>query len=217
MSSASEAPLASQPTMGSPISRAMAARPSGNIRPVASWRLRPQWPSTMMATMASASPPSIQSSALPSRLGTRTPRLEMNTPGRVVRLARPRHVLGDQRVPEEQLQQQRHVAHDFDIDRGQARDQPVLGQPADADEGSQQGGEHDADDGDAQCVEHADQDCAAIRVRRGIGDGRFAYRETGLAVEESETRGDIAHRQVVQCIETRNHATSATTTSATNW
>src|SRR3546814_8506325 len=34
-------------------------------------------------------------------------------------LARPRQVLGNHRVPEEQLQQQRNVAHHLDIDHGQ--------------------------------------------------------------------------------------------------
>ncbi|MNL56207.1 hypothetical protein D3C87_1796830 [compost metagenome] len=59
----------------------MAARPSGKTRPVASWRFLPQWPSRMMATMASPSPASIQSSELPSSAGTFRPRLEMKTPG----------------------------------------------------------------------------------------------------------------------------------------
>ena len=51
-----------------------------------------------------------------------------------VALARAGQGLQHGEVPEEQLQQQRHVAHDLDVDRGQPRDQPVGGEPRDADD-----------------------------------------------------------------------------------
>ena len=71
-----------------------------------------------------------------------------------------------QRVPEEQLQQQRQVAQCLDIECRDLRQQPVLRQPADADQGAEDGGQDDADNGDLQGVQHADQQRPAIGVDR---------------------------------------------------
>ncbi|MNV75460.1 hypothetical protein D3C71_1687480 [compost metagenome] len=116
---------------------------------------------------------------------------------RIVRLTRTRHVFRDQRVPEEQLQQERHVAHHFDVNRGDLGDEPVLGQTANADQRTEDGGKHDADDGDAQGVEQADQNGPAVVIRGGVVDGRFADRKSGFSAQKPEARGDIAHGQVV--------------------
>ncbi|MNE96846.1 hypothetical protein D3C80_1951040 [compost metagenome] len=96
------------------------------------------------------------------------------------------------------MQQERHVAHHFDVNRGDLGDEPVLGQTANADQRTEDGGKHDADDGHAQGIEQADHNGAAVVIRGRVGDGRFADREPGLTVQEPEARGDIAHGQVVE-------------------
>ena len=78
-------------------------------------------------------------------------------------------------VPDEQLQQQRHVAHDLDVDGGEPRDQPVRRQARDADDEAEHGGEHDAEGGHQQRIEQADQERAA--VGRSWRRSRSAYCE----------------------------------------
>jgi hypothetical protein len=58
---------------------------------------------------------------------------EKNALDRLPRVARRRKAL-HYHVPEQQLQQQRQVAQQLDIDRGEPRQQPVGGQPRDADQ-----------------------------------------------------------------------------------
>ena len=96
-------------------------------------------------------------------------------------------------VPEQQLQQQRHVADHLDIAGGELRDQPVVRQPRDADDEAEDGREHDADRGDQQRVEQADPERAAVgRGLRGIFDQRLADIEAGGLVPEAEAGGDLA-------------------------
>ena len=57
---------------------------------------------------------------------------EKHARDRIVRLARARQSLGDQRVPEEQLQQHRDVPEPLDVEGRELGDQPVARQPGDA-------------------------------------------------------------------------------------
>ncbi|MNV63857.1 hypothetical protein D3C71_1564750 [compost metagenome] len=117
---------------------------------------------------------------------------------RVVRLARAGHVFGDQRIPEEQLQQERHVAHHLDVDRGDFLDEPILRQPSDADEDTQDRRRDQRQQAHAQRVQHAHEDGAAIGVGGAVGDHGFADGEARLAMQEAEAGGDIAQRKVMQ-------------------
>ena len=100
-------------------------------------------------------------------------------------------------VPEQQLQQQRHVADDLDIEAGHPRHQPVLRQPRDADQKAEDGREHDAERRDQQRVEQADPERAAIGRGRRIVDQRLADVEAGGVVPEAEAGGDLGARQIV--------------------
>ena len=107
-----------------------------------------------------------------STSGSLRPRLDRNTP--VHRAASPGAARAGpaDRVPEQQLQQQRHVADHLDIDRGDLGQQPVLRQPGDADQGAEDGRQDDADDGDLQRVQQADGQRAADRCRPGCSRSR---------------------------------------------
>ena len=75
---------------------------------------------------------------------------------RVERLARARQILGDDRVPEEQLQQQRHVAQHLDVERRRAwLTSQLRRQPREADDGADDGRQHDAEQRDAEGVQQA--------------------------------------------------------------
>ena len=95
-------------------------------------------------------------------------------------------------VPEQKLQQERHVADQFDIAAGQMRHQPIARQPRDADGEAEHGREHDADAGNQKRVEKPDPERAAERRRaRRIGDQRLADIEARGIVPEAEARGDM--------------------------
>ena len=108
------------------------------------------------------------------------PRLDRNIEvADVQRLAR-RWQAVSRRVPEQQLQQQRNVAQRLDIEGGELRQQPVAGQPADADQRAEDGRQHDADHGDLERVQDADDQRAAEGIDRP--DCR------GSAIRRSECR-----------------------------
>jgi hypothetical protein len=116
----------------------------------------------------------------------------------VDRLAHRRQHLGEEAVPDEQLQQQRHVAHHLDIARGELREQPVRRQAGDADQRAEHRREHDADRGDQQGVDDADQERPVVRVGRLVLDVGLGDLEAGLAREEAEAGLDLPGLEVVQ-------------------
>ena len=99
-------------------------------------------------------------------------------------------------VPEQQLQQQRDVAEDLDIDRGDLADEPVRRQPRDADEEAEDGREDDAEDGDVEGVQQADDEGAAVGGIRAVGDERGQDLEAGAVLEEAEAGGDVGALQI---------------------
>jgi len=86
------------------------------------------------------------------------------------RLARARRADPQYVPPDDELQQQRDVAHGLDIECGQLVDQPVGRQPRDAHDRAEDGRQHDADAGDAERVEQADQQRPAISVGGRVFD-----------------------------------------------
>ena len=91
-------------------------------------------------------------------------------------------------VPEQNLQQERHVADQFDVTAGEPRHEPIARQPRNADDKTEHGREYDAETGDQQRVEQADPERAAeCRRARRIGDQRLADIEAGGIVPEAET------------------------------
>ena len=105
-------------------------------------------------------------------------------------------------VPEQQLQQERHVADQFDVAACKPRDQPIARQPRDADDEAEHGREHDADRGDQQRVEEADPERAAEgRRARRIRDQRLADIEAGGVVPEAEAGSDVGAREILRHVE----------------
>ena len=60
--------------------------------------------------------------------------------------------LGQDEIPDEQLQQQRHISEEFDVGATERAQQDVARQSANADQGAEQGSEHNAHHSDAQGV-----------------------------------------------------------------
>ena len=123
--------------------------------------------------------------------------VEIDPAGQHVALARTGQVFEYGEVPEEQLQQQRHVADDLDVDGRKLGDQPVGGQTGDADDEAESGGGNDADARHQQGVQQPHEERAAVGGGAGIGDERLGDVETRSAAQEVEARGDILPAQVV--------------------
>ena len=111
-------------------------------------------------------------------------------------IARRRQGAKDGEIPEKKLQKQRDVAQGFDIDGGHLGDQPVVGEPGDADDESEDGRQDDADEGDDQGVDQADQECAAVSVFLAVFDEVHGDAEPGRAFEKIEARRDALPLQV---------------------
>ena len=89
-------------------------------------------------------------------------------------------------VPEQNLQQERHVADQFDVAAGELGDQPIARQPGDADDKAEHGREHDGDTGDQKRIEKSDPEGAAeCRGAGGIIDQRLADVEARRIVPEA--------------------------------
>ena len=99
-------------------------------------------------------------------------------------------------VPVEQLQQQRHVAHDLDIGRGDCRHELIAGEPRKPDDEAEQRGEHDRDRGQHHGVEQRDE--KDVEVGRGVAEVDQLLRdlESGRAREEREAGVDVEPRDV---------------------
>ncbi len=100
-------------------------------------------------------------------------------------------------VPEQQLQQQRQVADDFDIAGGNFRHQPVARQPRYADDKADDGRKDDADAGHQQRIEQPDPEGAPVSgAARGIFDQRLADIEAGGVFPEPEAGCDVRARKI---------------------
>ena len=83
--------------------------------------------------------------------------------------------------PDDELDEERHVAQGLDIGGREPRDDEIRGAPRDADERADHGREHDADRRDDDGVHEADEEGPAVAVGRAIRDG---------ALRDREARGD---------------------------
>ena len=111
--------------------------------------------------------------------------------------ARLRQRLQDQLVPDEDLQQQRHVADELDVERRHARHEPVVRQPHDADEEAQDAWRARCRGSHQQRVEKAHDQRAAIVGTARIRDERERRRRSPTcALRKLESRRDVAARQV---------------------
>ena len=93
-------------------------------------------------------------------------------------------------IPEQDLEQQRQVADQFDIAAGNPRQQPVRRQPAQRHDKPDHGRKEDADDRDQQRVEQADQKYPGVGVGSGIRNQVLADVKTRGVVEKSEAGRD---------------------------
>ena len=121
---------------------------------------------------------------------------EIHAGQQVQRLAHRRRRFRNQRVPEEQLQQQRDVAQRLHVDQRHAADQPVPRQPREADDQADDARRRDADQRHAQRVQQPDEKGAGVAVRRVVGDRAFADPHARFAVEKAEARGDVESFQI---------------------
>ncbi len=97
----------------------------------------------------------------------------------------------DHEVDDEELEQQRRVADQFDVGADDARQEPVRGEARDAQDDPQHRREDDAHDAEEDGVEHAHQEGMTVRVVGAVGDRTVADLEPGALGEES-----VAEREV---------------------
>ena len=94
-------------------------------------------------------------------------------------------------IPEQDLEQERQVADEFDVAAGEPREQPVGAQPRKPDDEAEDGREHDAEHRHQQRVEQADEEDAAVGVLLAVGDQRLADAEAGRIVEKAKSEPDV--------------------------
>ncbi len=114
----------------------------------------------------------------------------------IQRLARPGQRLQHGIVPEQQLQQQRSVAHHLDIEQRDLRENPVVREPGDPDREPQRRRQRDRYRGHQQRVAEPDPERAAVGRKRGIVDQRLVDGEAGGLVPEAEAHGNAARLHV---------------------
>ncbi|MCY1302765.1 hypothetical protein D9M70_524450 [compost metagenome] len=105
----------------------------------------------------------------------------------------------DQRVPEQQVEQQRHVAEGLHIGKHQSRQHGIVRQPPDADQQTENGAEQCREQRDFDRIGNADEDRTTDRIGRLVGDRGFRDDETGLARQEAETGRDILLGKIGAC------------------
>ena len=104
----------------------------------------------------------------------------------VERIARPRQRLR-QRIPEQQLQEERRVPHHLEVASRDRGHDPDVREARHAEGHPQRGGENDAEQRDAQRVEQADEEGASVGVPRRELDGPPSDLETGRTAEKAES------------------------------
>ena len=108
------------------------------------------------------------------------------------RLGNRRQRQEDREVEDEELNEERRIADDLDVPRGDAPDEPVRRQSRHADDDPEDRGQDDAQHADDEGVEQPDQERAGVRVARGVGDPGLADVEPGAAGQEAEAEPEPA-------------------------
>src|SRR3954469_2881201 len=102
-----------------------------------------------------------------------------------------RQRFANERVPEEELHEERYVAQELHIGRRQRAQQSILSEAREADQHAEHRGARDADERHAQRVAEADRERAEITVACAIAqEERLADLEAGLALQEGKAAGD---------------------------
>jgi hypothetical protein len=103
-------------------------------------------------------------------------------------------------IPEEYLEQQRDVAESLDVDGRNFCDEPVVREPCDSDDETDDGGKNDTQEGDQDGVEQADKESTAEGIGLVIGNQAHEDAETRFVVQKVETRADATLFEVMQRI-----------------
>ena len=104
---------------------------------------------------------------------------------------RPRQGFQHDVVPEEQLQQQRHIAHGLDIEGAEPADHEIARQPGGPDREAEQARQRDPDCRDEQRVEQTDEEGPAIGRGGRIGDEMLIDIETCRLIPEREINRNV--------------------------
>ena len=105
---------------------------------------------------------------------------------------------GEDDVPDQQLQVDRHVAEELDIAVADLAQQQVGRKTPHADQRAEDRGQHDADQGNLERVEHADGEGRPVRAHHVVRDHGFADVETEGLAHEVVTALDAALAHVAQ-------------------
>lgn len=186
------APARSQVRPGRPITIASETDRTGNIRPVLLLPFsRPAADEIDRDTSDDKRRSRVSEGGVPLRHGEHDPAVaHEHARYRFERLPWSGKDVIEHGIPEEELEQDRDVLHDLDVDTGELRDEPVRRKPGDPEEGPQDHRQDDPDKGNLQGVQHPDRERLQVGVGRRVFDQRFADLEGGLLMQESEPRGD---------------------------
>ena len=179
---------------------ASAGRITGSARPVASSGAARTSPSPTPPAQPASTPAASQTWPIAQNgIGILQAVLaEEDVRQRLQRLVDRRQELGQHEVPDEELQQQRHVAERLDVHAAERAQQEVARQPPDPDQRADDRGQHDADDRHAQRVRQPDQEGPGVGLRRIELEQALADREARRLQQEVEAALDAAHPHVLQ-------------------
>jgi len=99
-------------------------------------------------------------------------------------------------IDKDELHQQRRIADDFDVHRGDPIDEPVGRQARNTGEHAENRSEEDTDDADEQRVQHADKKRARVQIGRLVGNQTLADFKPGFPFQKIKPRDQatFAHR-----------------------
>ena len=101
-------------------------------------------------------------------------------------------------IPEQHEEQQRDVAHELDVEAGQAREQPVARQPQQPHGEADHRRHRDRGDRDQQRVDDAGPQQGQDRVGRLVAGEVERHLDAGIAPQEAEARRDARLHHVVR-------------------
>jgi hypothetical protein len=130
---------------------------------------------------------------------------------------RPGQVFGEQQVPHQQLQQHRDVAEGLHIAVAQRAHQGVAREAAHAQQGAQDGSQHDADHRHAQRVDQPDQEGLPVGVYGVVVEPAFADVEAGRLHQEVEAALDAAGLHVGMVLLTSSQTRKTIRLTASTW
>lgn len=99
------------------------------------------------------------------------------------------------------LKQEGQIADQLDVAAREPRDEPIGGQPRDADGKAQDRCQHDADPRHQKSIDQADEENASVAVGFAVGNERLVHAKSRGIGEKTESARELLCRKISACVE----------------